>query len=74
MSNARDNIRMLLCRYHLTYAWLINELERTRGIKTRACELSDIMRGARKGRKADTVIAAAHLILKKYGEAYYGDA
>lgn len=70
MPNARENIRLSLMRYHLTFTWLINELERKQGIKTSSTEMSNILRGIRKGKKVDRLIAAASEILKEYGESY----
>lgn len=71
MQEKRDQVRMLLCRYHLTNGWLMCELEKI-GIEVDKSSLSEILTGRRKRKKAETVINGALTILAKYGDCYAG--
>lgn len=70
MREKREKIRSLLVKYYLTYAWLINELEK-QGVSLANTELSDILNDRRRGEKSVKVIEKSVEILEKYGE-YYG--
>ena len=65
----RENVKILLLKYHLTYAWLINELDK-RGLLVSNTELSDILNGRRRGGKAVEVINMAVEVLNKYVKCY----
>jgi len=64
----RDRIRMMLYRNTLTNTWLINRLEE-KGINTEKSELSSVLRGVRKGAKAESIIKASIEILDFYEKA-----
>ena len=55
MREERDRIRLMLYRNTLTNAWLVNRLEE-RGVVTEKTEMSSVLRGVRKGAKAETII------------------
>lgn len=55
MREERDRIRLMLYRNTLTNAWLVNRLEE-RGVITEKTEMSSVLRGVRKGAKAETII------------------
>jgi len=61
----RDRIRLMLYRNTLTNAWLVNRLEE-RGIITEKTEMSSILRGVRKGAKAESIINTSLEILEEY--------
>ena len=65
MREERDKIRLMLYRNTLTNAWLINRLEE-RGIITEKTEMSSVLRGVRKGAKAETIIKTSLEILDDY--------
>lgn len=65
MSEERNRIRDVLYRNALTNTWLINRLEE-RGINTEKTEFSSVLRGVRKGAKAETIIRASLEILEEY--------
>lgn len=65
MREEREKIRQMLYRNTLTNVWLINRLEE-RGIITEKTEMSSILRGARRGAKAETVIKTSLDILDEY--------
>ena len=69
MQEKRERVRVLLCKYCLTYAWLINQLEK-HGVLVSASEMSDILNCRRRGQKAVTVIDKSIEILEKYGKYY----
>ncbi len=69
MQEKRERVRVLLSKYCLTYAWLINELEK-QGVSVSTSELSDILSCRRRGEKAVTVIDHSIDILNKYGKSY----
>ena len=55
----------MLYRNTLTNAWLINRLEE-KGINTEKSEMSSVLRGVRKGAKAESIIKTSVKILKYY--------
>ena len=57
-------IRKLLFDLDLTQVWLINEL-RERGISTDKSEMSSVLKGTRKGDKAERILENSLEILKK---------
>ena len=61
----RDRIRMMLYRNTLTNAWLVNRLEE-KGINTEKTEMSSVLRGVRKGAKAESIINSSIEILENY--------
>jgi len=63
----RDRIRLMLYRNTLTNAWLVNRLEE-RGVITEKTEMSSVLRGVRKGAKAETIIKTSLDILSDYEE------
>lgn len=65
MREERDRIRMMLYRNTLTNAWIINRLEE-KGINTEKSEMSSVLRGVRKGTKAESIIKASLEILEHY--------
>ncbi len=65
MRDERDRIRMMLYRNTLTNAWLVNRLEK-KGINTEKTEMSSVLRGVRKGAKAESIIKASIEILDFY--------
>ncbi len=69
MRAKREKVRLLLQKYYLTYAWLINELEK-QGVVVANSELSDILTDRRRSEKAAKVLEKSVEILEKYGECY----
>lgn len=67
MREERDRIRLMLYRNTLTNAWLVNRLEE-RGVVTEKTEMSSVLRGVRKGAKAETIIKTSLDILSDYEE------
>lgn len=65
MREERDRIRLMLYRNTLTNAWLVNRLEE-RGVVTEKTEMSSVLRGVRKGAKAETIIKNSLEILNDY--------
>lgn len=65
MREEREKIRMMLFRNTLTNAWLINRLEE-RDIITEKSEMSSVLRGVRKGAKAEKIIMNSIDILERY--------
>ena len=65
MREERDRIRLMLYRNTLTNAWLVNRLEE-RGIITEKTEMSSVLRGVRKGTKAESIINTSLEILEEY--------
>ena len=65
MREERDKIRLMLYRNTLTNAWLINRLEE-KGINTEKTEMSSVLRGVRKGAKAESIIKTSVDILTEY--------
>lgn len=65
MREERDRIRLMLYRNTLTNAWLVNRLEE-RGVVTEKTEMSSVLRGVRKGAKAETIIKTSLEILDDY--------
>jgi hypothetical protein len=61
----REKIRAMLYRNTLTNTWLINRLEE-KGINTEKSELSSVLRGVRKGAKAESIIRTSVEILGNY--------
>lgn len=73
MQERRERVRAMLCRYHLSQAWLMYELEKT-GVSVDKSSLSDMLGGRRKsGDKTARVIDNALVILEKYGKCYAGE-
>lgn len=73
MQERRERVRVMLCLYHLSQAWLMYELEK-RGISVDKSSLSDILSGRRRsGDKTEKVIDSALTILEKYGKCYAGE-
>lgn len=67
MREERDRIRLMLYRNTLTNAWLVNRLEE-KGVNTEKTEMSSVLRGVRKGAKAETIIKTSLEILENYEE------
>lgn len=67
MREERDRIRLMLYRNTLTNAWLVNRLEE-KGINTEKTEMSSVLRGVRKGAKAESIIKSSIDILSDYEE------
>ena len=65
MREERDRIRLMLYRNTLTNTWLVNRLEE-RGIITEKTEMSSVLRGVRKGAKAEIIIKTSLEILDDY--------
>lgn len=65
MREERDKIRLMLYRNTLTNAWLVNRLEE-RGVITEKTEMSSVLRGVRKGAKAESIIKTSLEILDDY--------
>lgn len=65
MKEERDRIRLMLYRNTLTNAWLVNRLEE-RGVITEKTEMSSVLRGVRKGAKAESIIKTSLEILDDY--------
>lgn len=65
MREERDRIRLMLYRNTLTNAWLVNRLEE-KGINTEKTEMSSVLRGVRKGAKAESIINTSIEILENY--------
>jgi hypothetical protein len=57
----------MLYRNTLTNAWLVNRLEE-KGINTEKTEMSSVLRGVRKGAKAESIIKSSIDILSEYEE------
>jgi len=71
MQEKSDKVRILLCQYHLTYAWLMSELDKI-GISVDKSSLSEILTGRRKRNKAVIVLDGSLEVLGKYGKCYAG--
>ncbi len=69
MREERDRIRMMLYRNTLTNAWLINRLEE-KGIITEKTVMSAVLRGTRKGKKAESIITTSLKILEYYEKCF----
>lgn len=67
MREERDRIRLMLYRNTLTNAWLVNRLEE-KGVNTEKTEMSSVLRGVRKGAKAEMIIKTSLEILENYEE------
>lgn len=67
MREERDRIRLMLYRNTLTNVWLVNRLEE-RGVITEKTEMSSVLRGVRRGAKAETIIKNSLDILSDYEE------
>lgn len=65
MKEERDKIRLMLYRNTLTNAWLVNRLEE-REVITEKTEMSSVLRGTRKGAKAESIIKTSLEILDDY--------
>ena len=65
MREERDKIRSMLYRNTLTHAWLVNRLEEC-GVITVKSEMSSVLRGVRRGAKAETIIKTSLKILENY--------
>lgn len=71
MREERDRIRLMLYRNTLSNAWLVNRLEE-KGIHTEKTEMSSVLRGVRKGAKAESIIRASVEILEYYEKCFTG--
>lgn len=71
MREERDRIRLMLYRNTLTNAWLVNRLEE-KGINTEKTEMSSVLRGVRKGAKAESIIKTSVEILDYYEKCFPG--
>lgn len=60
-----NSIRNRILDNRLSYKWLIFQLE-NRGIITDKSEISSIIAGTRKGKKADLIIQSTNDILNEY--------
>ena len=69
MREERDRIRLMLYRNTLTNAWLVNRLEE-KGINTEKTEMSSVLRGVRKGAKAESIINTSLEILEYYEKCF----
>lgn len=65
MRENREQIRLMLDRNALTQVWLINQLE-GQGVDTDKTEMSSILRGTRKGPKAELIMDKSLEILEVY--------
>lgn len=72
MQKERTFIRVKLAEYNLTQVWLRNELEE-RGIITDKTEMCSVLKGNRRGSKAESIIANSVEILEKYEKGYKGE-
>jgi len=61
----RDKIRQRLELNHLSFVWLINQLD-DRGIQTDKTEMSSVMSGTRKGKKAEAILTESWEVLNEY--------
>lgn len=61
----RAKILWILQKENLTQTWLINQLEK-RGIPASKANVSDILRGVRRGDVADSVIETSLELLEDY--------
>lgn len=61
----REDIRLRVRKYKLSYVWLINQLA-LRGVITDKTEMSSVINGTRHGLKADTIISLSGDILDDY--------
>lgn len=68
MREERELIMMKMQKHALSYVWLINRLER-QGILTEKSEMSSVVRGTRRGPKAEQIIKTALKILGEYEAA-----
>lgn len=65
MIEERNFIRVKLAEHQLTQVWLCGELE-GKGIITDKTELCSVLKGTRKGAKAEKIIKTAVDIIKNY--------
>ena len=65
MKQERDKIKVVLARNNLPSVWLLNRLEES-GIVTDSTSLSSVLRGRRRGPKAETIITGALKIIEDY--------
>lgn len=63
----RIDIKVRLVKNSLTQVWLINRLEE-RGLNTDKTELCSVLRGTRRGAKAETLLRFADDIISRYEE------
>lgn len=68
MQKERDYIRVALAKNELRQIWLINRLEE-KGIVVDKTELSSVLSGARRGKKAESIIITSADILHRYEDA-----
>ena len=69
MREERDLIRLMLYRNSLSNTWLINRLAE-RNISTEKTEFSSVLRGMRKGVKAESIILESIKILEYYEKCF----
>lgn len=67
--NERESIRFRLITNNLSFAWLIQQLDRY-GIAVDRTVMSAVMAGTRRGPKADSIIRKSVEILDDY-DAYF---
>ena len=65
MDEGRAKVKTMLDRNSLTQVWLINRLSE-RGVRTEKTEFSSVLRGTRKGFKAERIVAVSLEILEHY--------
>lgn len=65
MDGERAKVKSMLERNSLTQVWLINRLSE-RGVRTEKTEFSSVLRGTRKGFKAERIITVSIEILDHY--------
>lgn len=65
MGESRATVKNLLSANCLTQKWLINRLKQS-GLESCSTELSSVLAGRRKGKKAELLIATSLQILTDY--------
>lgn len=69
MQRDRTFVRVKLAEYNLTQVWLRNELEK-RGVITDKTEMCSVLKGNRRGDKAESIIKNSVEILEDYESKY----
>lgn len=69
LKEKREKVRVLLTQHTLTHRWLIDQLE-DKGISVAGNELSEILAGKRKGKKAESVINTSLEVLNVYENTF----
>lgn len=65
MIEERNFIRVKLAEHQLTQVWLCGELE-AKGIITDKTELCSVLKGTRRGAKAENIIKTAVSVIENY--------